>query len=60
MKKEVKDLGERAMVCLKEPRTGCREGEGRRTTVRVIEFVLGSPSGRFEEYEVKEIDSSNP
>ena len=37
-----------AINCLKELDTGCREGEGRKkTTVRVVELVAGSPYPSF-------------
>ena len=52
LKKHMKELGEWAIECLREPRTGCREGEGRRITVRVIEFGLGGHHMNVEEYEV--------
>jgi hypothetical protein len=40
----VKDL---AINCLKELETGYREGEGRKTTVRVIELAAGSHYPNF-------------
>ena len=48
MNKEMKDLKEWAMVHLREPRTGCREGEGRRTTLRVMEFGSGRYFAKVE------------
>jgi hypothetical protein len=54
-----------AISCLKEPETGCREGEGRRkTTVRVIELVTGPAqnfymeSVKVEEYEMQGYDGT--
>jgi hypothetical protein len=57
--KQVDGARDAAIRCLKEPETGCREGEGRRkTALRVIGLVSG-PSQSFymesvkvEEYEV--------
>ena len=50
--KQMKDLEERAMDCLRMPRTGCREGEGRRLTLRVIKFRRGCRPAKVEECEV--------
>ena len=52
LEKEMKDLRDWAIDPLKEPRTGVREGEGRKTTLRVIEFTSGRHSVKVEEREV--------
>lgn len=49
LEKKMKDLEEWAMKCLKEPRTGCREGEGRDITLRTIKFKQGYSSVKVEE-----------
>jgi len=52
----VRDL---AIGCLKKRKTGCKEGKGRKTTLRVIELSPCSPTPAFhlesvvvEEHEV--------
>ena len=51
--KQMRDLGEWAIDCLKKPETECREGEGRkRTTLRTIEFGPGYRSVKVEEHVV--------
>lgn len=52
LKSQAKDLEEYAINCLRKPRTEPREGEGRRVTLRVIEFVQSSRSVKVEEREV--------
>ena len=49
LEKEMRDLEECAIDCLKKPRMGCLEVEGRRTTLRVIKFDSYSPSRGFVE-----------
>ena len=52
LEKHVKDLGQFGMNCLKEPKTGHSEGEGRkRITLRTIEFGDSCPT-KVEEYEM--------
>jgi len=53
----VKGVTDLAIDCLKNPGTGSREWEGRKTTVRVIELSLDYPMrhlgpAKVEEYEV--------
>ena len=55
LEKEMRDLEEWAIDCLKKPRMGCLEVEGRRTTLRAIDFSSNPPSQRsveVVEYEV--------
>ena len=47
-----KHLGGWAIDCLRKPKMGRREGEGRRHTSRVIEFGQGRLSVKVEECEV--------
>ena len=49
---QMKDLEEWTIDCLKEPKAVYQEGEGRGTTLRVIEFGRGRRSVRVGEYEV--------
>lgn len=51
LKEQTKDLGERAVDCLKRPETARQEGE-RRTVVRVIRFSSDYHSVKVEECEV--------
>ena len=63
MEKQVKDLTAWAVGCLKGPKMGRREVEGRRITLRVIEFGPGRPCQspvKVEEYEVCGFDSKHP
>ena len=63
MRKQTKDLKEWAIDCLRKPLTGCLQGEGRRTTLRIIKFSSRRPSRssvKVEEYEVQEFDSKGP
>ena len=50
LKKKMKDLEEWAMDCLRESKA--EEGEGRGTTLRVIEFGWDNSHVKAEEYEV--------
>ena len=58
LKKQMEDMKDWAMDCLKKPEAGLREGEERerkRITLRVFMFGPGRPchsSGKVEEYEV--------
>ena len=58
LENQMKELEEWAMDCLKKPRPGCQEGEGRKTTLRVIKFRPGRRSVKVEEREVQGLDSS--
>lgn len=54
----MKDLEAWAVDCLKGPKIGCREGEGRKTTLRAIKFGSllprqSSESVKVEEYRVE-------
>jgi len=58
LREQVKGVTDLAINCLKEPGPGCREGEGRKTTVRVIELSPDHPGPqpylgpvKVEEYE---------
>ena len=60
---QTKDLEGWSIDCLKQPRTGCLEGEGRKTTFRVIQFSSCYPtqsSVKVEEREVWRFDSKDP
>ena len=49
LEKQMNDLEERAIDCLKAQRMGCREEEGRkRTTLRAIKFATGRGPVRVE------------
>ena len=57
LREQVKGVMDLAIDCLKEPGTGCLEGEGRKTTVRVIELSPNHPRphlgpAKVEEHEV--------
>ena len=63
LEKQVKDLTAWVVGCLKGPKMGRREVEGRRITLRVIEFGPGRPCQspvKVEEYEVCGFDSKHP
>ena len=50
--KQIKDMEDWAIDCLKKPGTGCREGEEkRRITLRVFRFSIGRPCHGFAEIE---------
>ena len=57
LEKRAKDLEEWAVVCLKKPRTGCQEGERRRTTLRIIKF---GPSHWSAKVEAQVLESEDP
>ena len=60
-KRQTKDLDKWVIDCLKESNMGCREGEGKRTMLRVIKFGSGHPcqtSVAVEEYEMQGFDGS--
>lgn len=52
LEQKVGVLEERAIDCLKEPKTGCREGERRGITLRFIRFGRDGSSVKVEEYGV--------
>jgi len=57
MREQATGVRDLAMDCLKEPKTGCREGAGRkRTTLRVIELNPSLPvlSFRLDSLKVEE------
>ena len=63
LEKQTKDLEREAVECLKTPRMGSREGEGRRTMVRIVKFrsrCTGQNSVEVEEREVWGFDGGNP
>ena len=63
LEKQTKDLEMQAIDCLKTPRTGYREGEGRRTMMRTVKIrsrCIGQSSVEVEECEVWGFDSRDP
>lgn len=53
LREQAKGMKDFAIGCLKKPGMGCLEGGGRkRTTLRIIQFTLGSHSEVVEECEV--------
>ena len=54
LREQVKGVTDLAIDCLKEPRTGCREGGGRKTTVRVIELSPDHPKSHLGPVKVEE------
>ena len=59
LRERLKGVRDLAIDCLKKQKTGCKEGEGRKTTLRVIELIPCFSIPEFhldsvvvEEYEV--------